>query len=31
MRVVCPQCNAAYQIDEARVPDRGASVKCSKC
>jgi predicted Zn finger-like uncharacterized protein len=31
MRVVCPQCNAAYQIDDARVPERGASVKCSKC
>jgi predicted Zn finger-like uncharacterized protein len=31
MRVVCPQCSAAYQIDDARIPDRGASVKCSRC
>ena len=31
MRVVCPSCNAAYQLDDARVPDRGANVKCSRC
>lgn len=31
MRVVCPHCNAAYQLDDARVPDRGANVRCSRC
>ena len=31
MRVVCPHCKAAYQLDESRVPDRGANVRCSRC
>jgi cellulose synthase operon protein C len=31
MRVVCPHCNSAYQLDDARVPDRGANVRCTRC
>ena len=31
MRVVCPHCNAAYQLNDARVPERGANVRCTKC
>jgi predicted Zn finger-like uncharacterized protein len=31
MRVVCPSCSAAYQLDDARVPDKGANVRCSRC
>ncbi len=31
MRVVCPHCNAAYQLDDAKVPERGATVRCTKC
>ena len=31
MRVVCPHCKAAYQLDESRVPHRGANVRCSRC
>jgi cellulose synthase operon protein C len=31
MRVTCPSCQAAYNIDEKRVPPGGAKLKCSKC
>ncbi|MGZ3446701.1 MAG: zinc-ribbon domain-containing protein, partial [Myxococcaceae bacterium] len=31
MRVTCPSCQAAYNIDERRIPPGGAKLKCSAC
>ena len=31
MKIVCPHCNTNYQIDDARVPEKGLPVKCSAC
>ena len=31
MRVTCPSCQAAYNIDEQRIPPGGAKLKCSRC
>jgi len=31
MKAQCPNCDAVYQIDDSKIPDKGASVKCKKC
>ena len=31
MRVVCPQCQARYNVDDRKIPATGAKVKCPKC
>ena len=31
MKISCPNCAAAYELDDARVPPAGLSIKCPKC
>ena len=31
MKIVCSQCGTNYQIDDARIPEKGLMVKCSVC
>jgi predicted Zn finger-like uncharacterized protein len=31
MKISCPSCRAAFQLDDARVPPAGLSIKCPKC
>lgn len=31
MDVGCPKCRAEYELDDARVPDDGVTVKCTNC
>ncbi len=31
MKVHCDNCNAAYDVDESRIPASGMAVKCAKC
>jgi len=31
MKITCPECEAAYQIAEEKIPEKGASVTCKKC
>ena len=31
MRIQCPNCPAAYELDDGRVPPAGLSIKCPKC
>src|SRR5438128_468541 len=31
MRSQCPNCPAAYELDDSRVPPAGLSIKCPKC
>ena len=31
MKISCPSCRAAFQLDDARVPTAGLSIKCPKC
>ena len=31
MRLVCPNCDAEYEIDEAAIPRDGRDVQCSNC
>ncbi|HEY6006511.1 MAG TPA: zinc-ribbon domain-containing protein, partial [Anaeromyxobacter sp.] len=31
MRVACPHCHAAYNIDDRRIPASGLNVRCPKC
>lgn len=31
MKVQCSRCQAAYSIDDAKIPDEGASAACKKC
>jgi predicted Zn finger-like uncharacterized protein len=31
MRVTCPSCQATYTLDERRIPQGGAKLKCTKC
>lgn len=31
MKVMCPQCEAVYQIDDARIPNEGIHGRCPKC
>lgn len=31
MRLICPNCNAQYQVDDSVIPDDGRDVQCSNC
>ena len=31
MTITCPECSTKFYLDEERVPDGGAKVRCSKC
>lgn len=31
MKISCPNCSAAYELDDSRVPPAGLSIKCPKC
>ncbi len=31
MRLVCPNCDAEYEVDAALIPDTGRDVQCSNC
>jgi len=31
VKISCPNCSAAYELDDARVPPVGLSIKCPKC
>ena len=31
MRLVCPNCDAEYEVDAALIPDNGRDVQCSNC
>jgi len=31
IKVSCPSCNAAYDVDEHRLPDDGLRMRCPKC
>jgi len=31
MKAQCPNCKALYNIDDSKIPEKGAHVTCSKC
>lgn len=31
MRLVCPNCNAQYEVDDNAIPEAGRDVQCSSC
>ena len=31
MRLVCPNCDAQYEVDDAVIPEEGRDVQCSSC
>jgi predicted Zn finger-like uncharacterized protein len=31
MKIKCPNCSAAYDMDESRVPAAGVNIKCPRC
>lgn len=31
MKISCPNCPAAYELDDARIPPAGLSIKCPRC
>lgn len=31
MRIVCPNCGAQYEVDDAAIPTEGRDVQCSSC
>lgn len=31
MRLICPNCDAQYEVDTAAIPDSGRDVQCSNC
>ena len=31
MKIQCPDCKTGYQVDDAKIPDKGAYVRCNKC
>ena len=31
MQISCPSCSAQYNVDEARIPPQGVSIKCPRC
>ncbi len=31
MKIQCPNCSTAYNIDDKKIPDAGANAKCKKC
>ena len=31
MKATCPSCSTSYKVDDKKVPDTGAQIKCPKC
>ena len=31
MRLICPNCDAEYEVDDSAIPDSGRDVQCSNC
>ncbi|MBL4918337.1 zinc-ribbon domain-containing protein [Szabonella alba] len=31
MRLICPNCDAQYEVDDSAIPDDGRDVQCSNC
>lgn len=31
MRLICPNCDAVYEVDDAAIPEAGRDVQCSNC
>lgn len=31
MRLICPNCDAIYEVDDAAIPEAGRDVQCSNC
>ncbi|MDO9638948.1 MAG: zinc-ribbon domain-containing protein [Pseudotabrizicola sp.] len=31
MRLICPNCDAQYEVDDSAIPDAGRDVQCSSC
>lgn len=31
MRLICPNCDAQYEVDDSAIPDAGRDVQCSNC
>jgi predicted Zn finger-like uncharacterized protein len=31
MKAQCPNCKAVYNIDDSKIPEKGAHVTCKKC
>lgn len=31
MRLICPNCDAEYEVEESAIPDTGRDVQCSNC
>ena len=31
MQISCPQCAAQYNVDDAKIPPQGVSIRCPRC
>ena len=31
MKIICPQCDTAYQVPDEKIPENGARTRCKKC
>ena len=31
MKIECPECNAVYNVDRSKIPDKGVNIRCKKC
>ncbi len=31
MKIECPECNAVYNVDRSKIPDKGVNIRCRKC
>lgn len=31
MKAQCPNCHAVYNIDDSKIPEKGAQATCAKC
>ncbi|MFC1840061.1 zinc-ribbon domain-containing protein [Thermodesulfobacteriota bacterium] len=31
MKAQCPKCKAVYNIDDSKIPEKGAQATCAKC
>jgi len=31
MKIQCPNCKAVYQINDSKIPEKGANATCPKC
>ena len=31
MRIICPQCNISYEVNDTLIPEEGRKLKCSNC